>query len=117
MRKKENKVRKFFGNRGFWGIVCFILNMYFIAVNCGIYGLKQFYLMYVNVWGFLPITVFAALAIYLARMEKNFFRGIQIAFSRKRNVSRIELQKALNAIEYAEKNGAEYGICGKLSGS
>ncbi|MCI9339001.1 MAG: helix-turn-helix transcriptional regulator [Lachnospiraceae bacterium] len=37
-------------------------------------------------------------------MEKDFFRGFQIAFSRKMSVSRMELQKALNAMEYAEKS-------------
>lgn len=105
MKKKENKVRKFLGNRGFWGIVCFLLTMFFIIVNAmGINSLKRFYVEYVDGWLFGPIVIFAALVIYLARMEKDFFRGFRIAFSRKMSVSRMELQKALNAMEYAEKS-------------
>ena len=102
---KENKVRKFWGNRGLWGIVCFLLTMYFVIMNgMGIKGFKQFYLMYVDGWLMGPIVIFAALVIYLARMEKDFFRGFRIAFSRKMSVSRMELQKALIAVEYAEKS-------------
>ncbi len=105
MKKKENRVRKFLGNRGFWAIICFLLTMYFIIMNgIGINSFKTFYAEYVNGWLLGPIVIFAALAIYLARMEKDFFRGFRIAFSRKMSVSRMELQKALNAMEYAEKS-------------
>lgn len=105
MKKKENKVRKFLGNRGLWGIVCFLLVMYYvIACGIGINSFKVFYVEYVNGWLFGPIVILAALVIYLARMEKDFFRGFRIAFSRKMSVSRMELQKALKAMEYAEKS-------------
>lgn len=103
MRKKENKLRKFFGNRGYWGLVVFVLVVHFVGVNGGVNSMKQFRLMYVDGWIFGPMVIIVALAIYLARMEKDFFRGIQIGFSRQKGISRIELQKALNAVEYAEK--------------
>lgn len=105
MKKKENKVRKLLGNRGFWAIICFLLTMYYIIINgIGINSFKTFYAEYVNGWLLGPIVIFAALVIYLARMEKDFFRGFRIAFSGKMSVSRMELQKALNAMEYAEKS-------------
>ena len=105
MKKKENKVRKFFGNRGLWGIVCFLLIMYYvIASGIGIRSFKEFYIKYIDGWILGPIIILAALVIYLARMEKDFFRGFRIAFSRKMSVSRMELQKALKAMEYAEKS-------------
>ena len=104
MEKKRNRIRKMFGNRVFWGIICFILNMYFfIAVTCGFHNWKEIYLMYVDGWTFWPIFMFAALVIYMARMEKDFFRGFKIAFSRQVSVSRMELQKAVSAMGYAEK--------------
>ena len=89
MKKKENKVRKFFGNRGLWGIVCFLLIMYYvIASGIGIRSFKEFYIKYIDGWILGPIIILAALVIYLARMEKDFFRGFRIAFSRKMSVSR-----------------------------
>lgn len=105
MKKKGDKFRKVLKSRALWGMICFVLCMWFYAVvGCGIHNLKQFYLMYYNGNSFWQIIIITAVAIYVARIEKDFFRGLKIAFSRQMGVSRMDLQRAVNAMEYTEKS-------------
>ncbi|MCI9144107.1 MAG: hypothetical protein HFH87_16065 [Lachnospiraceae bacterium] len=59
--------------------------------------------MYVDGPTFLLIAVTVLLVLLIAGVEKDFIRGLYLAFSRKKGVSRIELQTSLKAIQYVER--------------
>lgn len=102
--KRRDKVRKIAGNRLLWGMVGWLLVIYyFVVVTCGLDNFKDIYKMYWDLVDFWSILILTALAIYMARIEKDFYKGFKIAFSRRVSVSRMELQKAVNALGYTEK--------------
>ena len=89
--------------RGIW-IVLSALGMLVVwSMEFGFYSPGNFYKMYVDVPTFLLIVVTVLLVLLIAGVEKDFIRGFGLAFSRKKGVSRIELQKSLKTIQYVER--------------
>lgn len=114
MKKEKNvqgMVRKVFGNRVLWGALWLLLLIYTSTVAFfGFHSFKQYYAMYTDGMTLFIIVMSVLLLLYVARAEKDFFRGFRIAFSRKRGVSRMELQRSLQAMEHARRAVVGMGI-------
>ena len=104
MKKKESWMKRFFQTRILGGVMGGLLLLYFLAATMG--GLndpQQFLIMYVDSYLFWCLLIMTGLLLYLGRMEKTFFGAWKLVFSKRQGVSRMDLQKAVNALGYAEK--------------
>lgn len=104
MKKRENGIRGFLHTRTLGGVVGIGVILYCMMGLVGWPDLKQFRAMYVaDGITFFLFFAMAALIMYIGRIEKDFFSAWRLAFSQKQGGSRMELQKAVNAVGYVEK--------------
>lgn len=107
------KIRKIGGKRGLWSVLGILVCLY-LTYYCVIGGPdtgQVVFRLYMD--SFTPpfLLFVIILVLYIAKMEKDFFRGFYLAFARKgKGVSRMELQRAVRAFGCAEKTAVTAGF-------
>lgn len=106
-----SKIRKVFRCRVLWAVLGFAWVIYFCLAIFG--GASNLELIFKLIdWG-VPLLLFCVvvLVLYLAGIEKDFFRGFRWVFARKgKGIARMELQRAARAFQCAEKTAVVASI-------
>lgn len=104
MKKILEILRKICKCRVLWAVLGIVWVLYFgLALFGGLYGMQKI-LIYYDAAFLLLLLCVVILVLYLAGMEKDFFRGFYRAFAGKgKGVSWMELRRAVKAFECAEK--------------
>ena len=84
--------------------------VYLSLVNFGFVTWKELYVQYFNSISLIWMVSVILVVLFIAGAEKDFFKGLRIVFSKPKNVSRMELQRAVRAVGCAEKAAVVSGI-------
>nr|WP_296485410.1 helix-turn-helix transcriptional regulator [uncultured Acetatifactor sp.] len=102
MKKEKRKTGKVW-YRTIEILACIIAFAMAWMMTFGTGDMGNLYKMYGDLPTLLLIVVSALLVLVFAGIEKDFFGGFRLAFTRRKGISRMELQRALNAFRYVER--------------
>lgn len=92
MKLKEGETLKL---AGMLFAFCFFI-WFNVATTAGVSGFRQ----YIDIPTFGSMAFFTIVVLWLSGMGKDFLNGLQLAFSKQNEYSRIKLQRACNAVKY-----------------
>lgn len=91
----KRKGKEYFKLSGMLFAFCVFVLYNMIAVS----GIHSFY-QYIDIPTLVGMIFFTAAVLWLSGMGKDFLNGLRLAFSDRRDYSRIMLQRACNAVKY-----------------
>lgn len=102
-RIRMERIRARVNGKIFWLICTFCIFVFLVIVSAA--GIQSFH-EYVDYPTLFYMTLFTLAVLYLTGMAKDFGHGFRLVFLKNRAVSRMELQKSLNAVRFAKRISA-----------
>ena len=108
MRRWQERIKRVFGN----GLVLMLAGILAagLALVAGVTGGLAYVWQYCNLWLLGGLTAVFVFVMCTAGIWKDFINGFRLVFFQRKNATRIEMQKAVNALEAARRLTALEGV-------